>query len=127
MDFSQIQVSSNWVTYALIGIGVVLALLALVAWYRSNRAEAQPSREQQQHIREFLERDFAPYVARGFRLTGESVRAISEDRGWQRVFLHRLAIHADLNGLDAGPCLGIFREHVDAAVKRQLEASSRLG
>ncbi len=125
MDFEAIRVSSQWIPSALVAIGIVLIILVLVAWFRSNRAEATPNAEQREEIRRFVERDFARYAARGLAAAGNGAVLtpnLATDPGWRKVFVHHLELQSELRHLTKSSALAIYTIYIDAAVQRELAA-----
>ncbi len=110
----------------LVVIGVILIVVIGVAWIFSNRAEARPTPEQLEAIRQFVETDFARYVVRGLtaRQNLETIQApnISNDPAWRKVFVHQLDLHNEFYRLSKRPALELFEAHIDKAVARELEA-----
>jgi type IV secretory pathway VirB2 component (pilin) len=103
----------------LLGIGVALSIIVMVAWYFSNRAEATPNEEQLAEIRHFVNEHFARYVARGLAAEGVATVAVSKDPAWRKVHNELYAFRTDI-------ALQVFDQDIDAAVRRQL-AAARVG
>jgi hypothetical protein len=81
----------------LLSIGIVLAVLAVVAWSLSNRAEATPNEDQVAEMHRFVNDHFAKYVARGLVAEGVSAVSISKDPAWRNVYLQHLRLHNELH------------------------------
>jgi hypothetical protein len=112
---------------ALVTIGVVLSLAAIVAWVMSNRAEATPNEDQLGEMRRFVNEHFAKYVARGLAAEGIGAVAISRDPAWRKVYLQHLRLHNELYSFRRDIALKIFDQEIDAAVKRELEVARSAG
>ena len=119
----------NWInnyislTTLLTGLGVVLAGVGAVGWYRSNRAEARPDAEHLEEMRRFVEEDFARYVAAGLPLDSEGpIPPVSTDEAWRTLFVQRIKLHNELYRFDTNAALGVYTAHVDEAVRRALAA-----
>ena len=110
-------------------IGVLLTAVCVVAWLRSNRAEATPNAEQVEQIRHFVTGHFARYVARG--LAAEGVDPISVDiagdRAWQHVFIQHLRLNSELYAYRTEVALGVFKESIDGAVRHELTLMQATG
>jgi hypothetical protein len=78
-------------------IGIVLSILAIVAWSMSNRAEATPNEDQVAEMHHFVNDHFAKYVARGLAAEGVGPVAISQDPAWRKVYLQHLRLHNELH------------------------------
>ena len=78
-------------------IGILLAILAVIAWSMSNRAEATPNEDQIAEMRRFVNDHFAKYVARGLVAEGVGPVAISQDPAWRNVYLQHLRLHNELH------------------------------
>lgn len=78
-------------------IGIVLSILAIVAWSMSNRAEATPNEDQITEMRHFVNDHFAKYVARGLAAEGVGPVAVSQDPAWRKVYLQHLRLHNELH------------------------------
>ena len=81
----------------LLVIGILLSILAIVAWSMSNRAEATPNEDQIAEIHRFVNDHFAKYVARGLAAEGVGPVAISQDPAWRKVYLQHLRLHNELH------------------------------
>ncbi len=103
-------------------IGLILGAICAVAWRRSNRAEATPNAEQIEQIRHFVEGHFARYVARGLAAEGVEPAAVdvANDRAWQHVFIQHLRLNSELYAYRTEVAVGIFRESINDAVRREL-------
>jgi type IV secretory pathway VirB2 component (pilin) len=110
----------------LLGIGVALSIIVMVAWYFSNRAEATPNEEQLAEIRHFVNEHFARYVARGLAAEGVATVAVSKDPAWRKVYVQHLKLHNELYAFRTDIALQVFDQDIDAAVRRQL-AAARVG
>ena len=104
-------------------LGLVLTAICVVAWLRSNRAEATPNAEQIEQIRAFVTGHFARYVARGLAAEGADPAAVdvANDRAWQHVFIQHLRLNSELYAYRPQVAVGIFKESIDGAVRRELE------
>jgi hypothetical protein len=111
----------------LLGIGIGLSIVILIAWKMSNRAEATPNVEQLTEMRHFVNDHFAKYVARGLAAEGASSVVISQDSGWRKVYLQHLRLHNELYSFRSDVALDVFRQDIDAAVRRELEAIRAAG
>ena len=111
----------------LVTIGIVLSILAIVAWVMSNRAEATPNADQLAEMRQFVTDHFAKYVARGLAAEGVGPVAISQDRAWRKVYLQHLRLHNELYAFRKDIALRLFTAEIDAAVRRELEALQAAG
>ena len=78
-------------------IGIVLAILAIIAWSMSNRAEATPNEDQVAEMHHFVNDHFAKYVARGLAAEGVGPLAVSQDPAWRNVYLQHLRLHNELH------------------------------
>jgi hypothetical protein len=111
----------------LLGIGIGLSIVVLIAWKMSNRAEATPNVEQLTEMRQFVNDHFAKYVARGLAAEGVSSVVISQDPGWRKVYLQHLRLHNELYSFRKDVALQVFEQDIDAAVRRELEAVRAAG
>jgi hypothetical protein len=111
----------------LVSIGVILSILAVVAWVMSNRAEATPNEDQLQEMRHFVNDHFAKYVARGLAAEGTGPVPISQDPAWRKVYLQHLRLHNELYAFRKDVALRLFASDIDAAVRRELEALQAAG
>ena len=118
------------VQWLLVGVATVLTVISVVAWVRSNHAEATPNQEELEEMKRFVEEDFASYVARGLARSGSpgdgalTTVSVAHDPAWRRVFVQHIDLHNELGHLSKRTALSIYRAHVDAAVRRQLAALS---
>jgi hypothetical protein len=78
-------------------IGIVLSILAVIAWSLSNRAEATPNEDQVAEMHHFVNDHFAKYVARGLASEGVGPVAVSKDPAWRNVYLQHLRLHNELH------------------------------
>jgi hypothetical protein len=106
----------------LVSIGIVLSILAVIAWVMSNRAEATPNEDQLLEMRHFVNDHFAKYVARGLATEGGGTTAISRDAAWRKVYLQHLRLHNELYAFRKDIALRLFDADIDEAVKRELAA-----
>ncbi len=104
----------------LVVIGVVLAIVAIIAWKLSNRAEATPNDDQLTEMHHFVNDHFARYVAHGLAAEGVGAVNISRDPAWRKVYLQHLYLHNELYAFRRDVALKVFDEHVDDAVRRHL-------
>ena len=111
----------------LVTIGVILSILAIVAWVMSNRAEATPNEDQLAEMRHFVNDHFAKYVAHGLVAEGVGPVAISQDRSWRKVYLQHLRLHNELYAFRKDIALRLFESDIDAAVRRELDALRAAG
>jgi hypothetical protein len=111
----------------LVTIGVMLSILAIVAWVMSNRAEATPNEDQLAEMRHFVNDHFAKYVAHGLVAEGVGPVAISQDRSWRKVYLQHLRLHNELYAFRKDIALRLFEADIDAAVRRELDALRAAG
>jgi len=111
----------------LVVIGILLSIACAIAWKMSNRAEATPNEDQLIELRHFVNDHFAKYVARGLAAEGASEVTISQDRAWRKVFIQHLRLHNELYVFRRDIALKIFAEDIDAAVRRELNASRAAG
>jgi hypothetical protein len=111
----------------LVTIGVMLSLLAIVAWVMSNRAEATPNEDQLAEMRHFVNDHFAKYVAHGLVAEGVGPVAISQDSSWRKVYLQHLRLHNELYAFRKDIALRLFESDIDAAVRRELDALRAAG
>ena len=81
----------------LLAIGILLSILAIIAWSMSNRAEATPNEDQVAEMHHFVNDQFAKYVARGLAAEGVGPVAISRDPAWRNVYLQHLRLHNELH------------------------------
>ncbi len=104
-------------------IGLILTAICVVAWRRSNRAEATPNAEQIAQIRHFVTGHFARYVARGLAAEGVDPAAVevANDRAWQHVFIQHLRLNSELYAYRTEVAVDVFKESVNGAVRRELE------
>jgi hypothetical protein len=114
-------------TQLLLGIGIVLGLIVAAGWYLSNRAEAQPRGDDLVALRQFVEGEFARFVAQGLVADGTGAGTVADvsvanDPAWRKVFAHHLDLHHDFYRLSKRRALAVYAEHIDAAVRRELEA-----
>lgn len=107
-------------TALLAALGAGLLLLAGIAWYRSNRAEAAPGPEHLAQMRRFVEEDFARFVAAGLPLEVDEAPLLSRDDGWRTLFTHHVKLHNELYRFSTRTALAIYTAHVDDAVRRAL-------
>jgi hypothetical protein len=110
----------------LLFLGGALILVVGTAWLLSNRQESMPSAEQLEHIREFVERDFARQVAHGLQSAGTAGGAappsVANDPAWRKVFTHQLGLHNEFYRLSKSKALEVYTEHIDEAVRKQVAA-----
>jgi len=111
----------------LVTIGVMLSILAIVAWVMSNRAEATPNEDQLAEMRHFVNDHFAKYVAHGLVAEGVGPVAISQDRSWRKVYLQHLRLHNELYAFRKDIALRLFEADIDAAVRRELDTLRAAG
>jgi hypothetical protein len=111
----------------LVSIGVILSILAIVAWVMSNRAEATPNEDQLAEMRHFVNDHFAKYVAHGLVAEGVGPVAISQDSSWRKVYLQHLRLHNELYAFRKDIALRLFESDIDAAVRRELDALRAAG
>jgi hypothetical protein len=111
----------------LVTIGVVLSILAVIAWIMSNRAEATPNEDQLLEMRHFVNDHFAKYVARGLAAEGLGATMISQDSAWRKVYLQHLRLHNELYAFRKDIALRLFVADIDEAVKRELAALQASG
>ena len=111
----------------LVTIGVVLSILAIIAWIMSNRAEATPNEDQLLEMRHFVNDHFAKYVARGLAAEGVGATMISQDDAWRKVYLQHLRLHNELYAFRKDIALRLFVADIDEAVKRELAALQASG
>jgi hypothetical protein len=111
----------------LVTIGVVLSILAVIAWIMSNRAEATPNEDQLLEMRHFVNDHFAKYVARGLAAEGVGATMISQDDAWRKVYLQHLRLHNELYAFRKDIALRLFVADIDEAVKRELAALQASG
>ena len=78
-------------------IGILLSILAIIAWSMSNRAEATPNEDQVTEMHHFVNDHFAKYVARGLAAEGVGPVAVSQDPAWRKVYLQHLRLHNELH------------------------------
>ena len=104
-------------------IGLILTAICIVAWLRSNRAEATPNAEQIEQIRAFVTGHIARYVARGLAAEGFDPTAVdvANDRAWQHVFIQHLRLNSELYAYRTEVAVDVFKESVNGAVQRELE------
>jgi hypothetical protein len=81
----------------LLTIGIVLSILAIIAWSMSNRAEATPNEDQVAEMHRFVNDHFAKYVARGLAAEGVGPVTVSKDPAWRNVYLQHLRLHNELH------------------------------
>lgn len=81
----------------LLVIGIILSILAIIAWSMSNRAEATPNADQIAEMHHFVNDHFAKYVARGLAAEGVGPVAVSQDPAWRKVYLQHLRLHNELH------------------------------
>lgn len=81
----------------LLSIGIILSILAVIAWSMSNRAEATPNEDQIVEMHHFVNDHFAKYVARGLAAEGVGPVAVSQDAAWRNVYLQHLRLHNELH------------------------------
>ena len=110
-------------------IGLILGAICVVAWLKSNRAEATPNAEQIEQIRHFVEGHFARYVARGLAAEGVDPASVdvASDRAWQQVFIQHLRLNSELYAYRKEVALDVFKESIDGAVRRELELMNAAG
>jgi tellurite resistance protein len=111
----------------LVSIGVILSILAIVAWVMSNRAEATPNEDQLAEMRHFVNDHFAKYVAHGLVAEGVGPVAISQDPSWRKVYLQHLRLHNELYAFRKDIALRLFESDIDSAVRRELDALRAAG
>jgi hypothetical protein len=111
----------------LVTIGVILSILAVIAWIMSNRAEATPNEDQFLEMRHFVNDHFAKYVARGLAAEGVGATKISQDTAWRKVYLQHLRLHNELYAFRKDIALRLFVADIDEAVKRELAALQASG
>jgi hypothetical protein len=111
----------------LVTIGVILSILAVIAWIMSNRAEATPNEDQLLEMRHFVNDHFAKYVARGLAAEGVGATTISQDDAWRKVYLQHLRLHNELYAFRKDIALRLFVADIDEAVKRELAALQASG
>jgi hypothetical protein len=111
----------------LLGIGIALSIVVIIAWIQSNRAEATPNVEQLTEMRHFVNDHFAKYVARGLAAEGASSVVISRDSAWRKVYLQHLRLHNELYAFRKDVAMQVFEQEIDAAVGRELEAIRAAG
>ena len=104
-------------------IGLILGAICVVAWLRSNRAEATPNPEQIEQIRHFVTGHFARYVARGLAAEGVDPTSVdvASDRAWQQVFVQHLRLNSELYAYRTEVAVDVFKESIDGAVRHELE------
>lgn len=104
-------------------IGLILAAICVVAWLRSNRAEATPNAEQVEEIRHFVTGHFARYVARGLAAEGVDPAGVdvAGDRAWQHVFIQHLRLNSELYAYRTEVAMGVFKDSINGAVQHELE------
>ena len=81
----------------LLVIGIILSILAIIAWSMSNRAEATPNEDQIGEMHHFVNDHFAKYVARGLAAEGVGPVAVSQDPAWRKVYLQHVRLHNELH------------------------------
>jgi hypothetical protein len=111
----------------LVTIGIILSILAVIAWIMSNRAEATPNEDQFLEMRHFVNDHFAKYVARGLAAEGVGATKISQDGAWRKVYLQHLRLHNELYAFRKDIALRLFVADIDEAVKRELAALQASG
>jgi hypothetical protein len=111
----------------LLVVGAGLILVVGIAWALSNRQESTPSAEQLDHIREFVEHDFARQVAHGLQTAGTAdgpaLPSVANDPAWRQVFTHQLGLHNEFYRLSKSKALEVYTEHIDEAVRKQVAAA----